>query len=292
MTSYRTFDVAVEGGTLHVGLWGTGDPVVLGSHGITGSHVSLQALADQLGEGVRFVAPDHRGRGRSRSVTGPWSMRAHAADLVAVLDHLGIERADVLLGHSMGGFVSAVTTAEHGERIGSVVMVDGGLPPFDALPEGLSTEQLIRAVIGPAMERLDMTFESREAYYDFWRGHPALQGNWSPYVERYLDYDLFGEPPCLRPTTRKEAVLGDTESQLVDDVVPRSLAAMHGPVRFLRAPRGILNDAPLYAEERIETWAGRIDRFTWTTIPDVNHYTILLSERGAKAVAEEVRGLL
>jgi lipase len=292
MPSYRTFDVSVAGGTLHVGMWGTNGPFVLGSHGITGNHVSFEALADQLGEGFRLVAPDHRGRGRSRDIQGPWGMRAHAADLVAVLDHLAVDRADVLVGQSMGGFVAAVTTAEHGERIGSVLMVDGGLPLMNEIPQGLTIEQLILAVIGPAMSRLDMTFESREAYREFWRKHPAISGSWSAYVERYLDYDLVGEPPNLRPTASKEAILRDTESQLLDDLVPRSLVAMHGPVRFLRAPRGILDDAPLYTEERLETWGSRIDRFTTTTIPDVNHYTILLSEHGAKAVAGEVRELL
>ena len=45
-------------------------------------------------------------------------------------------------------------------------------------------------------------------------------------------------------------------------------------------------------EERIEPWARRIGCFSATTIPDVNHYTILLAERGARAVTAEVRALL
>ncbi|MGH7857892.1 MAG: alpha/beta fold hydrolase, partial [Candidatus Binatia bacterium] len=113
MSTYRTFDVSVEGGTLRVGGSGTSGPVVLCSHGITANHVTFDALADELGDGFRILAPDHRGRGRSRDVAGPWGMRAHAADLVAALDHEGIERADVLVGHSMGGFVAAVTAAEY-----------------------------------------------------------------------------------------------------------------------------------------------------------------------------------
>lgn len=142
------------------------------------------------------------------------------------------------------------------------------------------------------MRRFACSLSAGSGERALWRRHPALAESWSSYVERYLDYDLVGEPPKLRPRTRKDAVLGDTRSQLVEDLVPRSLIAMHGPVRFLRAPRGIMNDAPLYAEDRLATWAAKIDRFSWTTIPDVNHYTILLSQRGAKAVAEEVRALI
>jgi len=292
MPTYRTVEVAVEGGTLTAGIWGTAGPIVVGSHGITGNHVSFAALADGLGDSFRLVAPDHRGRGRSRDITGPWGMRAHAADIVALLDHLKIAKADVLVGHSMGGFVAAVTAAEHPERVGSVLLVDGGLPPFDALPPGLTTEQLITAVIGPAMARLDMTFESREAYHAFWREHPAIAGSWSSYAERYFDYDLFGEPPALRPSPKKEAILGDTESQLGGDLVPRSLAKLSGPVGFLRAPRGILNGDPLYPASLVEDWQRRLPRLGVTEIPDVNHYTILLGDAGARAVAEEIRRLL
>lgn len=290
LSAYRTFQVAVDGGSLAVGMWGSSGPVILCSHGITGNHVSMAALADQLAGEARLVAPDHRGRGGSRDVGAPWGMRQHAKDAVAVLDHLGLARADLHVGHSMGGFVAAVTAAEYPDRVGRVLLVDGGLPLMESVPEGVDLEQLIRAVIGPAMDRLDMTFDSRETYYEFWRKHPAVGGDWSRYVERYLDYDLASEPPTLRPTTRKEAVLGDTQSQLVDDVVSRSLVALRGPVRFLRAPRGIMNDAPLYAEAPVEAWAPRIRGFSAATIPDVNHYTILLSERGAKAVADEIRG--
>ena len=289
---YRTVDVEVEGGTLRAGFWGTSGPVVVASHGITGNHVSFAAIADELGDSFRFIAPDHRGRGRSRDITGPWGMQAHAADVIALLDHLKIAKADVLVGHSMGGFVAAVTAAEHPDRVGRVLFVDGGLPPFDALPPGLTTEQLITAVIGPAMARLDMTFESHEAYHAYWREHPAIGGNaWSSYAERYFDYDLFGEPPELRPSPKKEAILGDTESQLGSDLVPRSLEKLAGPIRFLRAPRGILDGDPLYPAALIESWQKRLPRLSVTEIANVNHYTIVIGN-GAKAVAEEIRQLL
>ena len=296
--AYSTLDVPVAGGTLRVATWGSGGPVVFCVHGITANHTEFQALADQLGSGFRLVAPDLRGRGRSNAITGPWGMAAHAADVVAVLDHLGIAKADVLLGHSMGGFVAAVAAAQYPDRFARVLMVDGGVPLMNVgfigwLPfSDFLIEKLVQKIIGPSLTRLDMTFESREAYREFWRKHAALASYWSPYVDTYIDYDLEGEAPALRPSTRKAPLLLDVRTQLVEDLVPRSLGQIRCPVRFLRAPRGLFDDKPLYAEHKLAKAAAAIPRHSIATVPDVNHFTILISEKGAKAVAAEVRGML
>jgi pimeloyl-ACP methyl ester carboxylesterase len=201
---YQTHDVPVAGGRLRVAQWGGSGPLVLCAHGITASHMEFQWLAAELGGEVRLVAPDLRGRGHSNGISGPWGMAAHAADLAAVLDHLGARRADVLLGHSMGGFVAAVTAAQHPDRVGAVLMVDGGVPLMDIafigyLPfSNWLTEKIVHKLIGPSLARLDMSFASREEYHAFWRPHPAMKNDWSPYFERYLDYDLEGAPPRLR----------------------------------------------------------------------------------------------
>lgn len=295
---YQAIDVPVSGGQLRVGVWGNSGPVVVCAHGITANHREFLALAEQLGPGFRLVAPDLRGRGRSNAIQGPFGMGAHAADLAAVLDHLQIERADLLLGHSMGGFVAAVAAAQHPARYARVLMVDGGLPLMNVgfiawLPfSDFFIEKLTQKIIGPSLTRLDMTFASPGAYRAFWQPHPALAGDWSAYVEDYVDYDLVGEPPALRPSTSKEALLRDVRTQLVEDLVARSLREIRCPVRFLRAERGMFNDKPLYPEARVARAGAGVAQFSSATVPGVNHFTILLSGKGARAVAAEVRGML
>jgi pimeloyl-ACP methyl ester carboxylesterase len=294
----RTVDVPVEGGSLRVRIWGERGPVVLCSHGITGNHTQFQWFADQLAHEVRLIAPDHRGRGRSNGIQGPFGMAAHAADMAAVLDHLEIEQADLLLGHSMGGFVAAVTAAEYPRRVRRVLMVDGGVPLFDVrfllyLPfSDFLIEKLTQKILGPSLNRLEMTFESRAAHHTFWRAHPALGQDWSPELEQYFDYDLEGQAPAFRSSVSKDAILRDVRTQLVENLVARSLKAMRCPVRFLRAPRGIMNGPPLYDERKLKRAAAGIEQFSSGTVDDVNHFTILLSARGAKIVADEVRTLL
>jgi lipase len=295
---YQTHDVPVAGGRLRVAQWGGSGPLVLCAHGITASHMEFQWLAAELGGEVRLVAPDLRGRGHSNGISGPWGMAAHAADLAAVLDHLGARRADVLLGHSMGGFVAAVTAAQHPDRVGAVLMVDGGVPLMDIafigyLPfSNWLTEKIVHKLIGPSLARLDMSFASREEYHAFWRPHPAMKNDWSPYFERYLDYDLEGAPPRLRARARKGPLIDDARTQLVERLVPRALKQIRCPVRFLRAERGMFDGAPLWTEAKVARGARGMADFSSVTVPGVNHFTILMSERGAKAVAGEVRRLL
>lgn len=295
---YRTVDVPVEGGMLRTAIWGASGPAILCSHGITANHAEFQHLAQALGPGVRVIAPDHRGRGRSDVTAGPWGMRAHAADLMAVLDHLGLPRADVMVGHSMGGFIATVTAGLYPKRIGALVMVDGGVPllqlswvtkiPFS----DWMVEKLTGRIIGPALKRLDMTFKSLEDYYAYWRPHPALAADWCPEYERWVSYDLVGQAPALRSSVRKDALLLDVRTQLIEDLVPEALKLLECPVRFLRAERGMFNDKPLYDEAKLVKAARPIRNFSHRTVAGTNHYTIILSPRGAQVVAEEVRRLL
>ncbi len=292
MAHYELRELPVDGGTLRVGVWGRRGPVVAASHGLTATHICWQALADQLGDEVRLIAPDHRGRGGSNGIVGPFGMPAHANDMAAALQHMKIERADLLLGHSMGGFVAAVAAAQDPARYRKVLLIDGGLPSIDKLPTNVTIEQLVAAVVGPSLTRLDMRFASVQAYRDFWRKHPAFGDAWSPYIERYADYDLVGSAPELRSGVNKEAILRDVETQLRGDLMPEALEALTQPVHFLKAQRGILNADPLYADSAIEHWAQRIPRFSHRTIKDVNHFTIVLSEPGARALSHEILDLL
>ncbi len=286
--TYRTVAVPVDGGHLRVGVWDVdGDPhapTALLVHGVTASHLSWPLVADQLPD-VRLVAPDLRGRGRSEA-DGEAGMSAHAADLVRVLDHLGID-STLVVGHSMGAFVSVVLAHQHPERVDRLVLVDGGLP-LD-VPAGLTADEVVRLVLGPAAERLAMRFASVEDYLDFWRAHPAFADAWSETVEDYLAYDLVGEPPRLRPATRYEVMATDTEDLNTGSALVRALEELRHPAVLLTAPRGLQDQVPgLYTEDRLASMLAQTPSVRAAEVPDVNHYTIVMSPHGAAAVAERV----
>lgn len=304
MTVYRATDVAARGGQLRVGIWDSDDvadgseatTTVLAVHGVTASHVSWAPVAERLTatRGFRFIAPDLRGRGRSASLPGPWGMTNHAADLAGLLEGLGSGRA-VVLGHSMGGFVGVVFASQYPSLASALVLVDGGLPlaiPDGQVPSDLTPEQALRAALGPAAERLSLTFESVASYREFWRAHPAFGPNWCEAVQNYVDYDLVGEPPRLRSSVSYEALAADS-AELSDPA--GIIAAWHGlsaQTLFLRAPLGLLAQPPgLYPSVQLEGWAETYSNLTWSEVPDVNHYTIVLGASGADAVAAAVRTL-
>ena len=182
--------------------------------------------------------------------------------------------------------------ARHPDRICGLVLVDGGLPlqlgPLAALP----VDQAVRALIGPSLDRLKMTFPSRQAYLDFWRDHPALASDWNDYIERSFSYDTTGEPPTLTSTVREDAVLADSADLLRTDDLERALSQLSQPVVMLRAPLGLFNqEPPLYPDAAVSVWRERVADFTDLLVPGVNHYTIGLTSRGAKIIAEAIRGL-
>lgn len=292
MKNYPTESITVSGGELHYRIWGESGPWIFASHGITASHVSFNTLARVFGDDYRILAPDHRGRGRSRNISGPWGMEEHARDSIALLDALNIDKVDVFLGHSMGGFIAATAGAMAPERVPNLLLVDGGLPLVNELPEGMTAETLVQAVIGPAMERLDMQFESEQAYIDYWRPHPALADDWSSDFEDYILYDLTGNAPQLHPSTKKEAVIGDVETQLIGPTIPDALRNLQQRVRLVTAERGIMNDASLYRQDQVDPWQALIPNFSRGHVDGVNHYTIVASERGAQALKAEVVSLL
>ncbi|HET9500016.1 MAG TPA: alpha/beta hydrolase [Marmoricola sp.] len=291
--TYDALDAPVSGGLLRAGRWTSSattspppssGPLVLALHGVTANHLAWGRVAELTSYDV--VAPDLRGRGRSSSLQGPAGMAAHAADLAALLDHLEVERA-LVVGHSMGGFVATAFHEAHPDRVSDVVLVDGGLP-LPPMPEGMSTDDAIAAIIGPAAERLSMTFADAEAYFDFWKQHPALGPWWSREVEAYFAYDLVGQPPHCRSSVSLAAVREDSADLLDGSLVADRAAALPAGTVFLRAVNGMMDEpGGLYPSALVEQHAASYPGLDLRDVDGVNHYTLVMGS-GAQAVADTV----
>lgn len=281
------FTVPVPGGALNVARWGSGPRLVLGVHGITASSAMFRPVVRKLGEEFTFLAPDLRGRGLSAALSGPYGMPTHASDCAAVIESAGLGPA-IVCGVSMGAFVSVVLGASRPELVSRLLLVDGGYPL--PLPPGMDVDTFLKAILGPALARLEMTFPSVDAYLDFWRAHPAVGEEWSEDLEAYLAADLTGEPPTLRSRVNPASLTGDNADQIGDEtVVRRSLAQLAMPVHLLRATRDILNNTPpLYHQGMVDRWRTLTPHLTDEIVDDTNHYTIIFGERGSKIISERI----
>jgi proline iminopeptidase len=108
---------------LYVREEGAGRPLVLlhGGPGLDGS-VFFPEIAQLTGDGVRILAVDHRGNGRSDDGDPSlWTVPQMAADTEAVITQLGLERP-IVMGHSFGSFVAQHHMAEYGTAAGYVLM--------------------------------------------------------------------------------------------------------------------------------------------------------------------------
>jgi lipase len=282
----RRVDVPVAGGSLAVfELCGGGEPV-LAVHGITGNSHAWLAVARALDGRASLLALDLRGRGASSTLPPPYGMEAYARDTLAVLDHLGLERA-VLVGHSLGAYAVARLAADHPSRVRAAVLVDGGL----TLPEieNVDPEPFLAAFLGPALARLEMTFPTPSAYHDWWRAHPAFDGAdvLDEDLAAYANHDLGGDPPTLHSVVAKDAVRADAGEMFEIGKPAHRLAV---PAEMLRAPRGLQNQPePMIPAALAEAWAsGDGRRRAVAEVSDVNHYSIVMGAAGAGAVAQAI----
>src|SRR5215212_2003174 len=108
---------------------GEGDPIVL-VHGFASNKEVNWVMPGWTStlrrDGCRVIALDNRGHGESTKLYDPTAYHTDtmAADVAALIEHLGLGRTDIM-GYSMGGRISAVVTARHREHIRSVIL--GGI---------------------------------------------------------------------------------------------------------------------------------------------------------------------
>jgi pimeloyl-ACP methyl ester carboxylesterase len=144
---------------------GEGEPIVL-VHGFASNKnvnwVYPTWVSDLRKGGRRVVALDNRGHGESAKLYDPalYSIPDMAGDVIALMDHLGIARADVM-GYSLGGRMTAWLALNRPHRLRSAILGGLGLAMIEGGGPG---ENVARALEAPSLEdvtdRVGRTFRA------------------------------------------------------------------------------------------------------------------------------------
>lgn len=265
-------DIDLSGIALHYVTWGTRttpERVVLLIHGITANSQYWNIVGPALAaQGWYAIAPDLRGRGLSGKPSHGYGIPYHASDLLALCDALHLTEVNVI-GHSLGAQIALFVAAIHPQRVGRLVLGDGG----GKLPE--DWEQTVAS----SLMRLGVVYSSLDAYI------AAIQRvavfPWSSFWDQYFRYDAevhsdgtvssrmprhaLVEESAVMMATRTEALPADVRAPTL---IARAALGTRGPDQGFILPR-----------DEAERMQAMIAGSRVVEIPETNHYTIVLSER-------------
>lgn len=258
---------------------GGSEPVLVLLPGLTANAHCFDGLV-QAGLSPRFrvLALDLRGRGLSDKPETGYGMPDHAADVVGLLDSLGIERA-VIGGHSFGGLVTLYLASRFPNRVAKAILLDSSV---------MIVNPSSRELIKPSVARLGKTFSTWEDYIAEIKQAPYYAGWWDPAIESYYRADVDENPDgSVKPRSNPEHILEAIDRAGAEDWLAHA-AAIRQPVLLLRAPEGfgLPGAAPIVPVEHAKSTAQALSDCRSVVVPG-NHMTMLYGD-GAREIVERV----
>jgi pimeloyl-ACP methyl ester carboxylesterase len=255
-----TFSAPADGGVLSGWVTGEGQPVLILHGGPGMSFDCADEMADELLGAFRVANFQQRGLAPS-VVHGPFTIEQALADIVAVLDHLGWDRA-YIVGHSLGGHLAFHAAAALPDRLLGVLSVeplgavgDGAMAAFDAemfarTPE--ADRQRAKDLDNQLMRGEGSEDDSLEMMRLVWPAYFADPAN---------------VPPM--PPFRFSVPAG----AMFEDIVTE-LPALEKALPDVRVPLGVLvgERSPMPPQEAGLVSAERVPGAWSVSIPDAGHY--------------------
>ena len=243
---------------LHYDDAGTGLPV-LALAGLTRNGRDFDHVAPHLD--CRLIRLDYRGRGRSdRADPATYTVPVEAQDALALLDHLGLEKA-AILGTSRGGLIGMMLAATAHDRLLGLALNDIG-PVID--PAGLD---VIRGYVGknPAQKTWAEAAAFRAKAWTTFRGVPM--DRWLAEVEQH--YDQTDAGLVIRYDPALATTLGDGTTGM-PDLWPIYDATAGLPLAAIRGANSDLLSRDTWAEMQRRRPDG-----IFAEVPDRGHVPFL-----------------
>ena len=157
----------VNGLHLYYETYGSGAPLVLLHGGMLTIDLNFASLIPTLAQTHTVIGVEMQGHGRTANIDREITYPNLASDIVALLDHLGIERAAVL-GHSMGGGVALELAVSHPDRVSAIVPISASVSKDGMHPDLLDPSTFETSPIMPTAQ----DFADFKAAYERLSPHP------------------------------------------------------------------------------------------------------------------------
>ena len=141
----------VNGINLYYEIHGTGTPLIL-LHGGLGAIEMFGPNLPALAKGRQVIAVDLQGHGRTADIDRPLDVRFMADDIAALIQHLGVTRADIV-GYSLGGGVALQMAIRHPEMVGKLVIISAPFRRNAFYPEILAQQAFVTGDMAEARSR-------------------------------------------------------------------------------------------------------------------------------------------
>jgi len=189
-----------------------GTPLVLLHGGMAGGEI-FAGLAPALAAGRRVIVPDLQGHGRTADIDRPLRPEHLADDVGALIEQLGLERADVM-GYSLGSRVALRLAVQHPQLVRRLVLVSVDARRDGSFPEVIAAMDAMSAEMAPMME-------GSPAYRHYSQAAPRPQ-DWTAHVGRTaemlkVDHDWTQDVAGIEARTM--LVYADADSVRPDHIV-------------------------------------------------------------------------
>ncbi|HEV8570855.1 MAG TPA: alpha/beta hydrolase [Actinoplanes sp.] len=144
----------VNGINLYYETYGAGRPMIL-LHGGLGSGEMFGPNLPTLADHHQVIVVDLQGHGRTADIDRPLDVRLMAHDIAALIDHLGLEKPDVV-GYSLGGGVALQVAIQHPEKVGRLVSASANIRRDAIYPEMLQQQGQVSAAAAESLKDTPM----------------------------------------------------------------------------------------------------------------------------------------
>jgi pimeloyl-ACP methyl ester carboxylesterase len=133
----------VNGIDLYFETHGTGQPLIL-LHGGLGSGEMFGPTLTELAQQHQVIVVDLQGHGRTADIDRPIDIRLMADDIAALIDHLKLDKPDVV-GYSLGGGVALFTAVNYPDKVRRLVVASAHARRDAIPPEMLAQQEQVNA---------------------------------------------------------------------------------------------------------------------------------------------------